>query len=464
MTEPAASLEFLPLVLVQQGRNCYGQLCLAEDALYFLCLADESATAAAVGTAVTQQFGLVGALVGGAVSGVKGMARDKQMAEAFEKQQGLSLEERLKLNPLSKRFPKSELLGFVESRWKLPVLETTSGSLVVKVMAQPHKEALWAWCAQRGLKAEKAKRLSGRTKALLWLSPVFVVLAYVAVSLPWAVRKNSRYHAVAARYDSVLEKSKGAWEEMGAQPVGADLGTACQSLGKVPPVGLVGYVGAIPGDGDKGILSDYERFPRTVEVMNYNGDVHVYTMEIATYRHGGSFSQALTSILTEAPTDWGRRVHDVYPLRDFLEARYLAVGRVRSFQAPHRAGYSDPLSPGRAELSVRVLDLASGKTACAGDLAVAFPPKGAEDSSNEREVLSDGLGAAVMLGVCQAGGETLCAAAGKKAEKVSAAEPEVAAAPTPVVPAIAKPAKSAKATKSPAKPAKGIAKKPGRRR
>ena len=460
MTELPPPLEFLPLMLLQQGRNCYGQLYLADDALHFLCLVDESAAAAAVGGAVTRQFGLVGALVGGAVSGVKGMARDKQIAAALEKQQGLPLEERLKLHPLSKSFRKDEVLGFVESRWSVPALETSTGKLHVPGMLEPHKEALAAWCAARGLKVERVKRLPLRTKALLWLTPVWLVLAYALVALPWAVQKNSRVHQVSARYDQVLEKSKATWEALGSQPVGTDLSAACQALKVVPLKGIIGYVGAIPGDGDKGVVADYERFPRTVEVMDYQGEASVFTMELARYRSGSSFGQAWTSILTEAPTDWGRRVRDVYPLRDYLAARYLAVGRVRSFSAPHRDGYSGPLSPGRAELSVRVLDLESGQTACEGDIAVAFPPKGTEGSSSEGEGVREGVGAGAVLGLCRAGGEKLCAGAKKKAEQVAAAEPEIAAAPTPPAPVVRAAAKPAK----PMRPAKSPVRKPGRRR
>ena len=53
----------------------------------------------------------LGALVGGAVAGVQGQKRDKQVAEALAKQQGLTVEERLKLNPLSKSLPKRGAAG-----------------------------------------------------------------------------------------------------------------------------------------------------------------------------------------------------------------------------------------------------------------------------------------------------------------------------------------------------------------
>ncbi|MHB8878009.1 MAG: hypothetical protein ACYC8T_30300 [Myxococcaceae bacterium] len=452
MNETQPVFEFLSLVLVQQGRNCYGQLYLADDAIHFLCLADESAKAAAVGTAVAGQFGLLGALVGGAVAGVKGSARDKRIAEVLEKHKGLSLEEKMKLDPLSRTFRKDELLGFVESNWTGIYLETTGGRVPTQGMNEAHKGALREWCAKRGLKAEKPKKMAGRTKALLWLSPVMLVLLYVMVSLPWAVRKNSHYGAVAERYDQVLEKSKSTWEALGTQPVGADLETACGALGKVPLKGIVGYVGAIPNDGDKGVLADYERFPRTVEVMDYHGEADVYTMELARYRYGGSFGDAWGAILTEAPTDWNRRVRDVYPLRDFSEAKYLAVGRVREFTAPHREGYSGPMTPGRAELSIRVLDLESGKTACQGDLSVAFPPKDSKTTRNESEVLRDGLGAAAVLGLCQLAGEKLCEGAKQKAQQLAPGEPVAAAEPPPVVPAAAKrPTKPAKSPKKPAR-------------
>ena len=204
------------------------------------------------------------------------------------------------------------------------------------------------------------------------------------------------------------------------------------------------------------MLADYERFPRTVEVMDYRGEGDVYTMELARYRFGGTFGSAWTSILGEAPTDWGRRVKDVYPLRDFLEGEVPGgrEGAVLRRAAPGGLLGADVAGPGRAERAGAGPGERQDRVP-GGHRGGVSPGGGEAGSRSEGDVLKDGLGAAAVLGLCQVGGEKLCAGAATKAQKLAAAAPvAVEPAPSSVVPAAAKAPKPGK---------KVPAKKPARR-
>jgi hypothetical protein len=153
-------------------------------------------------------------------------------------------------------------------------------------------------------------------------------------------------------------------------------------------------------------------------------------MEISQWRTPHTFGRAWSDILTEAPTDWGRRARDVYPLRNFTAARYLAVAKVRSFRMPGESGYQMAGRPGRADVSVRVIDLASGSAVCEGDLAAAMPPARAQGSSAPRlkDAVVDGLAAAAVAAPCAAGGADLCTGVALKIDRLAPGAPDPAAA------------------------------------
>jgi hypothetical protein len=430
MTLPQAQGDQVPIVLNQGGRICYGRLHLHAEALHFVCVHDESAAAAAAGQAVASRFGLVGGLIGGAVSAVRTQRRDKAIDAALEKIAGLPLAEQMKQNPQSRTFARAELLGWNESRWTGKALQLRGGRVPVFAVDDGARQVVTGWLAQRGLPVKLVKPFSLRTKLILFLSPVWLAALYVLVSLPWAIQKSSHTSAVAKRYDEVLTRARAALSTIGDAPSGSEAATACAQL---PPVGyeaIAGYVGALPGDADRGILADYERFPRTVESMRYDGRAEIFSSEIPQWSPRTSFGSSWGDILGEAPTDWGRRARDVYPLRDFTGTRYLAVAKVRSFRAPTQQGYLAPIRQGRAELGVKVIDLASGATACQGDLTVALPssrPAGSVADDLKR-VLADGLAAAALTAPCPAGGAELCAAVVSKIDRLAPGTPDPAAA------------------------------------
>jgi hypothetical protein len=238
--------------------------------------------------------------------------------------------------------------------------------------------------------------------------------------------------AVSKRYDEVLAAGKGAVAGLPDRPTGVDAVAACAHLPPVGRDGIAGYVGEAPAAADKELLADYERFPRTAESMPYGGKIDVFSSEISRWPTHASFGSAYSAILGEAPTDWGRRVRDTYPLRDFTLARYLAAAKVRALRPPAEIGYAGPLKPGRAELGVRVIDLASGATLCEGDLSVAIPSsQGKGSTPRAKDALTDGLAAAAIAPACGAGGADLCGGVADKIDRLAPGTPDVAAAPPP---------------------------------
>lgn len=435
MTLPQAASEAaaIPIALHQQGRLCWGMLHLQADALHFVCLHDESAAAAAAGRATAAQFGLVGGLIGGAIAGVKAAQRQKALAAATERIRGLSLPDQLKQHALSRSFQRAEIRGYAESRWSGKAIQTTGGKFPVTVVADDSRKVLTDWLGARGLPVTLVKPLSLRTKLILFGSPVWLAAAYLLIAMPWAIKKSSHMGAVSKRYAEVLAAGKAAVLAIPDRPSGADALAACGQLTPVGRDGIAGYVGEVPGGADRELLADYERFPRTAESMAYSGRTEVFSQEISRWPARDSFGSAYASILGEAPTDWGRRVKDVYPLRDFTGARYLAVAKVRALRPPSEQGYAGPIRPGRADLGVRVIDLVSGGTLCEGDLTVAFPSSRASAGSPSRakDALTDGLAAAAMAAPCRAGGDDLCAGVAAKLDRLAPGTPDPAAAAPP---------------------------------
>jgi len=248
------------------------------------------------------------------------------------------------------------------------------------------------WFEEKGVEVFVSKGLSRRAKLSLILAPVALVIVYVLAAGVYATRKASHDAEVRAQYGAMVELAEKTWAGL-ERPVGVDLATACASkLAGRDAKDLVGYVGRIPGQ-DK-YDSDYPM------VVTTSGD-YVFDDRVPDDRWRSGFGDHFTSILTEAPTDWERRVNDCYPRCSVINAKTLVVTRVHALQNPGAGA-------GRAVMSSRVLDLATGEELCAGDTAAVLP------GYSDREGVRD----ASLLGVCSVGGDALCAAVAKNAKAV----------------------------------------------
>ncbi|MBI3183783.1 MAG: hypothetical protein HYZ28_16725 [Myxococcales bacterium] len=435
-TAPAPLPESVPIQLVIDRRVCFGELCFSDDALLFICLLDESLTAQAVGKAVSSNFGLVGGLIGGAVSAAQAHSRDKKLAELKEQQRQMALEQRFSMHPLSRSIARSDIRGFVNSTWSGTHLDTSEGKLVLQALGPEAAGALARWCTERGIPVRLPKKWSRRTKLIIGLSPVALVVLYALAAVPFALKMSSNFARAKEAYQAVIRHAKPAHEQL-AQPLGADLESACAGvLAGAGARELVGYVGELPGEAGKAIGTGYQGFPRLAVVYSFDGKLDVGSRELPSWIPNSSFTGSWVSVMTEVPSDWDRKLANVYPLPHLEGVRYVAVARAHRAVLP-KESYAAAAQPGRAELSVQVVSLGDGKTVCEGDVAVSWPPASADKGRyrSPREATADGIPLGALLGLCKTVKPELCSAIAGHVERAAPEAPVAAAlaAPAPVV-------------------------------
>jgi hypothetical protein len=148
-----AGMHTFGVALAHEKRLCHGLVTLTPGEVMFRCLHDEGMAAAAAGSAVAGQFGLIGGLIGGAAAGVRSHARDKEIAAARAATDPLPLDQQLAFNAHSFRLGAHQV-GGLRTRMGARLLVTPKGDYIFNQIGEHDFAALIAWLTRRGVAIE----------------------------------------------------------------------------------------------------------------------------------------------------------------------------------------------------------------------------------------------------------------------------------------------------------------------
>lgn len=421
------------------GRRAHGYLLLEEHALQLICLRDESETAGNIGKATAGQFGLIGGLISAGVSGVRELARAKELRELYGAQQQLPTSERLKRHPLSRSVARSEITGLQKGDHIVPTLQTATGPIPIQAEVPGVFPAIEAWCGQQQIPVQIVMRKKMNPK-LFWgliLSPFALVVLYCVICVPFAISHRSQISAGMKTFEAFKKIAEPGFAAIGA-PVDKSFVELCgPMLTQTPVEQQVGFVGELPPAAKMMIKNDYSNFPRFTAVEApyskwSDPQLRVESLE-SKWRGQGSFGTSFVSML-EHPFEWSRAASRT-GLPRFTDAKLLIVGKVHNVNLDGTGG--------QAAMTARVLDFHSGAVKCEGDLSISFPPGGRGSSVGIDFLMSQGIPLGMHVLACGTKTTGVCKDVSYYAEltpTAAAASPTLAAAPRPAAkPSQAKP-------------------------
>jgi hypothetical protein len=414
------------------GRRAYGYMAVEAHAIHLICLRDENETAAVAGQAAARQFGLIGALVSAGVSGVREMNRAKELLESYMEQQHLPIPDRMARHALSRTIHRNEMIALRTGPEILPTFVTHGGLVGISAESADVGAAIEGFCRATQVPNEHVKPSTLPKKILLGLvlAPVALFLLHCIVCVPFAFRHLSKEKEALGNVAAFEQRAKPLAAGLGP-PVGKPLADACASvLRSVPIEQQVVYVASVPDDAQKLVKEDYYKFPQYSHVeppySSYGEPKLNISQANRTTAWAPSFGRSFVRML-ESPFGWAQASSRIY-VQDVSGAKLLIVAkadRVEEIRDP--GGYS---TTGRAFMTARVLDFATGAMKCEGDLTIAFPPDGRSSSVGFGFSMAHGIVYGMLMPTCGTTRSGLCREVHDYAGEPSSPTPTAATAAT----------------------------------
>ncbi|MDP3236807.1 MAG: AgmX/PglI C-terminal domain-containing protein [Myxococcales bacterium] len=434
---------------VADARRAHGYLLVADDALHLVCLKDESETVAAAGKAAGRQFGLVGALISAGVSGGRELMRAKDLQALYDAQQLLPLEQRLSQHPLSRSVRRADVTSLQTGEHLAPSLLTTTGPLSLSSESPGVHEAVAAWCSRQQVPVVvvAAPKFPWKVVGLVVAAPVVLVLVYALVCVPVALTHRSAVADDLAKLAEFKRRAVTATEAIG-EAVGTPLEEACgDRLTKTPVARQLSWVAKLPPEAARLAgkrVDDYPRFASVTPAFSRFSDPKFDTNDAEPrWKQEASFGHSFGRVFF-SPSSWGELSKHTW-VAQVSDAQLLLAAKVQHLEVKG--------SSGRATMTVRAVDLTSGKVACEGELRVDFPPDGRSTSVGLDFLMSQALPLGLLLPGCDGKTDGLCENPSYYARlagtELQAPDAEVRPAPAPPKPTLVK----AKATQDKATPA-----------
>lgn len=354
-------------------RRAHGYLIVEKDVLHLICLLDDSETAGAAGNAAAGQFGLIGALVGAGVGAAREGIRAGKLRDVYREQENLPLASLLTKHPMSKSVKLADVTSVKKQQHLAPILETTNGPVSVQADGAGVHEAIEQWTAGGNVQVVvvEPKKMSRTAKLILFGTVPALVVLYLFICLPFAIRHVSVESKAIAAHEAFKKKAVEEQAKL-AGAFNAPLIDACKAtFAAVPIDAQLGLIGDIPDSAKLHLKEDYYGFPRitfTEPAYSKWSDPRLENNQLhSKWKHEASFGKSYLRML-ESPFDWIDRSGQTYGLAHVESAKLLIVAKVLEVNITGNAG--------RASLAVRALDYASGQTKCEGDLEVEFGDTG----------------------------------------------------------------------------------------